>query len=262
MRAIGRVFSALDCFTAGQPKLSLQEICDRIGLAKSTTFRLVHTLEELGYLIRLADQRYTLSLKVCRLAWIAESGLDMPGLARPVLETLAQATGERASLHEVRGGNQRCVDVVAGPGAATPAVHAERRMPFGMGAESLVLLAHMSEAARAPVLPEVARATGCPLHELRSILGNIRRDGWAVSHGGAVPGASGIAAPILGPDAAARFCVAVTVPTARVRGRVGRLSRLVREAAAEISVRLGATDAATIARAEFHPRQRSETIQP
>ena len=53
MRSVQRILAILESFTAEDNCLSLHEIAGRIALPKSTTFRLVQSLEESGYLIRL-----------------------------------------------------------------------------------------------------------------------------------------------------------------------------------------------------------------
>ena len=68
MRGVQRTVAVFDCFTPQRPSLTLQEISGRIRLPKSTTFRIVQSLEQVGYLIRLEDQKYCLSFRFTRLA--------------------------------------------------------------------------------------------------------------------------------------------------------------------------------------------------
>src|SRR6478752_3843799 len=49
VEALGRGLEILDCFTTGTAQLSLGEISERVGLGRGTTFRLLRTLEEAGY---------------------------------------------------------------------------------------------------------------------------------------------------------------------------------------------------------------------
>jgi DNA-binding IclR family transcriptional regulator len=84
----------------------------------------------------------------------------------------------------------------------------------------------------------VARDVGCSRRELLSILGNVRKQGYAVSHGGGARDVSGIAAPVFDAQGKARICIVVLIPKHRVRGRVAALGRLVSDAAADISVRM------------------------
>src|SRR3546814_4627822 len=94
MRAVERIFSVFDAFDADHTKLTLQEISERIGLSKATTFRLVNSLDKKGYLVRLEDQRYCLSMKILRLAGVVASGLNVRDIAHPIIVELAQERSE------------------------------------------------------------------------------------------------------------------------------------------------------------------------
>ena len=94
MRAVDRIFSVLDAFTPDRPKLTLQEISERIDLSKATTFRLVNSLSDAGYLVRLDDQRYCLSMKLVKLAGVVASGLSVRDIAHPVMLEIGRETGE------------------------------------------------------------------------------------------------------------------------------------------------------------------------
>jgi DNA-binding IclR family transcriptional regulator len=63
MRTVERAFSIFECFSLQGPSLTLQEIANQIGLAKSTTSRLVGTLERLGYFTRASDLKYSLKTR-------------------------------------------------------------------------------------------------------------------------------------------------------------------------------------------------------
>ena len=97
IRVLQRALAVLECFKDETPKLSLQEISRTIGLPKTTTFRILATLVESGYLLHLANQDYALSHKLMQLASVAQNSLGIRDLAHPLLERLATATGLRAS---------------------------------------------------------------------------------------------------------------------------------------------------------------------
>lgn len=51
IRSIERAISVLDCFEPDHPSLSLHEICTKIRLPKTTTFRILQSLVDGGYVI-------------------------------------------------------------------------------------------------------------------------------------------------------------------------------------------------------------------
>jgi IclR family transcriptional regulator, KDG regulon repressor len=243
MRTLERAFAVISCFSPTQPSLTLQEIADRIGLAKSTTFRLVGTLERLGYLVRLPDLRYSLSHEFVRLGAVANRTLDVKQLLRPVLEELVQASGENVSLNSVQGQYRHCVDVARSKAPLIGMNRPGEALPLGLGAASMVLMAYLPRATLREVIGPAAAAVGCSVKELESILHVTREQGYAVSHGGGVRALTGISAPIFEADGSVKYALTVVVPTTRVTGRVTELMTLVKGAAAEGSRRLGGSGA-------------------
>src|SRR6478735_12047894 len=94
MRAVQRILAIFESFSVETSSLTLQEISGRIELPKSTSFRIVQSIEKAGYLVRLEDQRYCLSFRFTRLAGMVKSTLDIREIARPVLTQLADRTKE------------------------------------------------------------------------------------------------------------------------------------------------------------------------
>ena len=93
IRAVERALAIFDAFDPAHTMLTLQEIGQRIGLSKATTYRLVNCLYDLGYLVRLDDNRYCLSLKLTRLSGMVRSTIGIREIARPIMLNLVQKTG-------------------------------------------------------------------------------------------------------------------------------------------------------------------------
>lgn len=240
MRTIRRAFSVLDCFSAAAPRLSLQELSNRLRLAKSTTFRVVHSLEALGYLVRLADQRYCLSLQFARLGGLARDTLDVRQIARPAMEELADLSGESVTLFAVEGGDFVCLDALTTSAPPMSLYRPGERAPLSLGAASMVLMAYLPEDAMRGMLPAVARRMRHTREELRSILSNVRKQQYAVSHGGSAPDLSGLSVPLFSADATVRHSLNIVMPTLRARGRIAPLLKALRKAGQKVSAGLGA----------------------
>lgn len=255
MRTLERAFAIIGSFSPNQSSLTLQEIADRIGLAKSTTFRLVGTLEQLGYLVRLPDLTYSLSLEFVRLAEIANHSLDVSRLLRPVMQDLVVKTGENVSLNCVRGRFRRCVDVARSKSPLVGMNRPGEEIPLGLGAASMVLMAYMKPQMLREALVPAAAAARCSVKELASIIETTRQQGYAVSHGGGVKSLTGICAPIFESNGSVNYVLTVVVPTTRVGGRVTDLVAQTREAAIDASQRLGGTGGLKRARASLTPRR-------
>lgn len=238
LRSVARTASVFDCFAAERSALSLAAIARGIGLAKSTTSRLTRTLEAVGYLVRLKDGRYLPSDRFGLVASVAPSTQDVRGVARPCLERLAALSGECVALHALMGAERVCLDVINSSASLVGLSRRGERRPLGLGGASLILLAFQERELLDKLLPRVARNIGCSRKELASILTNVRKQGYAASHGGGALDISGIAAPVFDAAGNVRWCIAILVQKRMVRGRVASLAKLVTDAAADLSVRL------------------------
>src|SRR5690606_19698990 len=64
VRALERALNILSLFSVSVPDLSLSDIAEQTGIAKSTTFPLVSVLTDYGFLERLPDtERYRIGIR-------------------------------------------------------------------------------------------------------------------------------------------------------------------------------------------------------
>lgn len=242
MRAVQRILAIFESFTPERSSLTLQEIADRIELAKSTTFRLVQSLEKAGYLVRLEDQKYCLSFRFTRLAGLVKSTLGIREIARPIILELADATKETVSIHTVSGRNRVCIEAMAT--AASPlrnVVQPGEQVPLLAGSASKVLMAHMARSQLTPIVASIARQAKRTQADLLDELTRIRRQGYAVSHGERLLGLSAISAPIRDTQDEVRYCLSIGGPTVRIQGNEKDFIKRAIDAAADISRQFGGT---------------------
>lgn len=244
MRSVERILAVFESFSASRNSLTLQEIADRIKLPKSTAFRIVRSLEEAGYLVRLDDQRYCLSFRFTRLAGMVKSTLGIREIARPVMMALAEKTHETVAIHTVMGRNRVCIDSLATSSSPLRSVmQPGEQIPLQAGSASKVLLAWMPKNVLTPLMPGVARITKRTQGEILAELAKVRDRGYAVSHGERLQGLSAISAPIRDINEEVHYCVTVNGPTVRLQGHERDFVKHVRRAADEISLQLGGTPA-------------------
>ena len=240
MRSVQRILAIFESFSVEQSSLMLQEISDRIELPKSTTFRIVQSLEKAGYLVRLEDQKYCLSFRFTRLAGLVRSTLSIREIARPIMSDLAEQTKETVSIHTVSGKNRVCIDSMATVASSLRnVVTTGEQVPLAAGSGSKVLMAYMSKSALTPIVAAAARTTKRTQADLLAELATVRERGYAVSHGERLIGLSAVSAPITDTSDDVTYCLSVAGPTVRVEVNEKELIRLVVEAAANISLQLG-----------------------
>jgi DNA-binding IclR family transcriptional regulator len=246
VQSIARAFAIAEEIARNRDGIGLAELSKRVGLHNSTTFHLVKTMVQLGYVSQLADSRkYRIGRRMFTLAAGALDEIELVSVATPILEKLTSETGEYSHF-AIRSGEQIVVVAkTAGTGIFQMVDRTGAVRPAHATALGKVLLAAFSPPQLARYLEtcELRPFTAKTIVERETLLREIdevRRKGLAFDDGEF--------------DSEAR-CVAVPVRdfTGRVAGAIGmsgpmwRLSlqalqdksRYVREAAVELSAELG-----------------------
>lgn len=243
IRAVGRALAIFDAFDKEHLTLTLQQISERIGMPKTTTFRLVHTLERAGFLIRLENQGYCLSLKLVRLAGMVRGTSNICEIARPVMADVNRQTSETITLNTVNGSDRLCLDVVDTPSPLMSMVRPGQTMPMLLGASSRILMAYMAQDELDALLKVTAAKSNLDRAALDKELTRFRRQGYALSRGQRVPGLTAIAVPIFDIDGRVQYSLALTGPSIRVDPKDLDLVDILIAAGKDISTRLGASPA-------------------
>jgi IclR family KDG regulon transcriptional repressor len=104
----------LDCFARAE-SWSLAELCAAVGQSKPTVFRILHTLEEFGYLVKDAETaRYALGLRLHGLGSAAVRQEQLRWQSLPPLQDLARETGETVHVGILHEAEAVCVQAVDG----------------------------------------------------------------------------------------------------------------------------------------------------
>lgn len=240
MRSVQRILAVFESFTPEKNSLTLQEIADSIELAKSTTFRLVQSLEKAGYLVRLPDQQYCLSFRFTRLAGLVKSTLGIRDIARPILAELADKTKETVSIHTVSGRNRVCIDSLSTSASLRSVVQPGEQVPLLLGSANKVLIAYMPKKEQTPIVTAMAKATKRTSAQVQAELAQVREQGYAISHGERLMGVTAISVPIKDVTGEVHYCLSVGGPTVRMQMHEKEFVKLARAAAADISRQFGA----------------------
>ena len=202
MSTVGKALELLELFTPARGQIGLSDLARLAGLNKATCFRLVSDLCAHGLVEQIAASRdYRLGPALLRLAALREALVPTRTAALPVLQALADATGETAHLSILEGGSLRSL------ARAYSAAHATRVtledvsiLPFHATASGLAVLAFQDEAARAAVLaaplPRLTPQTETDPATLRQRLEAVRRAGIASGTGGFDAEVESLAVPL------------------------------------------------------------------
>ncbi len=201
VNAVLGALEVLDCFQV-QPMLPLKRLCDLTGMNRSKVIRLCGTLKKKGYLAYEAETRhYRLGLRILSLSKICESSNNLISLARPILRSVAEQTGESVSLFVVDGLNRLCVAGEEGTFSIRYNIPEGQPIPLYAGAGGKLLLAFGPEELRRKVLRRsgLKRLTASTITDPKKLekeFEAILRQGYASSIGEREPEVAALAAPI------------------------------------------------------------------
>ena len=97
LHSVDTALQIIDLFETS-PCLSLTEISKKLGIGKSTAFRLCSTLEHRGYLTKRDDAKYNLGIRFLSLGAVATDRMEVGVVLRPLLIKLMEATEETVHL--------------------------------------------------------------------------------------------------------------------------------------------------------------------
>lgn len=199
-----RGLEILQAFSTEKPQLGISEIGRELGVSRSTAFRLVFTLEKMGFLKRVEhSKKYSLGLRVLDLGFKFLSGMDIVDLARPHLANLSDETTASSHL-AVRDGREIVYIARATakqPIVSTVTVGVGTRFPAHATSSGRILLSDLSLAEIAQIyegisLKAYTDQTPGTLGDLINLLEQDRKNGYVLSWGAFEKNLASVAVPI------------------------------------------------------------------
>jgi DNA-binding IclR family transcriptional regulator len=158
-----RGLEMLRCFRPTDLALGNQDLAARTGLPNSTVSRLTYSLSLLGYLQYRHDiAKYSLGLAAFGLGSAYLAGIEARHRALPLMEELARLAGGNGvvGLGGRDGFKMVYVACARGAGAVSLQLDVGSRLSLARSGMGRAYLAGLDEAARAPVLAELATRAG------------------------------------------------------------------------------------------------------
>ena len=162
----------------GANGLSVTEVAERLGVAKSTALALARTLSDAG-LLRTVDPgpRYVLGLRLLRLGDLVGQQTSFAKLGLPILRELSSVTGMTSRLAANESGYPVFLERIDGEGSIR--FHAplgQREQPHATAAGKAIL-AYLAEGDVRTILDEAGmpRYTAKTLTDATSLLDELNR---------------------------------------------------------------------------------------
>ncbi len=144
--SVERAIAVLDALACSSSALGTNEIARRTGINPSSVSRLLGTLTGGGLVSHVAETgRYRLGLRLIQLGNSALERLDLREIARPHLTSLAEVTGETATLSIPSEGEAITLDFAGSASSVQSVARLGRPSVAHATAVGKVLLAHRGE---------------------------------------------------------------------------------------------------------------------
>lgn len=240
--ALERGLRLLGEFGRDSRTLSAPELARRLDLPRSTIFRLLATLETLGFIERAGSGNdYRLGLAVLRLGFEYLSSLELTELGQPVLERLCDEMRYPVNIVVRDGRSIVYVAKVSPPTPFSSSVRVGTRLPAHATVLGRTLLEDLSLAELRVLYPEdslevFSASTPKTVLELYNMVQVDRQRGFVLGEGFFESSISSIAAPVRDASGQITAALGATIPSAHIDAdRIDELVQLVRTAAEELS---------------------------
>lgn len=218
---ITRIFSLLDCFTIERSELGVREAARMLNISPSSCGRMLSELRDEGILIQNPDTRaYSLGGRVIRWAGVYTGSSDLRKKAFPYMQDIYDKTNETVTLYTAEDFDRVCVERLESRKTVrvTEMVGTRIKIFTGSGGKSILAFRSQSEIDKvfeyARTLPKYKDDDEFFI-QLNNEFSDIRRLGYAISHGEWETDASGIGAPIFNDKGVPIGSISISGPTQR-----------------------------------------------
>lgn len=223
----------------------LLDVATSTGIKQPTCHRLLQALATLGYVEQASKgEPYRLGMTLLEYGEAVRLSLDLRHRAYPTMARLAEQTEETVFLTILRGDEAFCVERIPGKHVEVLALQLGGTLPLYLGAAPRCLLASLSDEQIATLCaqPLETMTTRSPksYEEVRALIEEVRRSGYAISREDVTVGVNAVGAPIY--DSAGRTIAALSLSgiVQRIGGeREPEIIELVVQASREMSKSMG-----------------------
>jgi len=224
----------------------VSDLAKQLDINRSRVYRILKTLEQRGYVdFDPHSQGYQLGLKFVSIAEGILGRIDLRREAEPILNELAQETGDVAHLMVLYGHSAVCIQRFQGDHMLQVATPIGKPLPLHIGASPKLLLAYLPKDERENIIEQMDLIPFTPntiksKDQLRRCLEEIRANGYVVDEQDFECGVYAIGAPVMDHNRCVVAGITLTTPESRYKPQIrDKLIQEVVKAAKKLSGRLG-----------------------
>jgi IclR family transcriptional regulator, acetate operon repressor len=234
VRQAANVLDLLEFFVRRRQPATLSEIADSLGLPRSSTFNLIQTLVDRGYLYEPRPRSgYYPSPRWLSLAQHVAAAEPLPEFAPALVGALSAETGETAAIGAPAGINAIFVDVHESPAVVRYFAQVGHRLPIHATSTGRALLAQYTREERFALYRRVefrqwSPTTPLSVDAVEAELQHAAERGYHQSLADFSPDLAGVALPL--PVGDRRLSVVVAGPMFRMLDRLAPVAEVIRRA--------------------------------
>lgn len=207
-------------FSRRNRTLTAPELARRLALPRSTIFRLLTTLETMGFVTRSGNE-YRLGMSVLRLGFEYLASLELTELGQPLLARLCDRVNYPSNLVVRDGRSIVYVAKVSPPSVFSNAVNVGTRLPAHATVLGRILLEDLSLAELRELYPEehLEQHSPCTPKTVMALFDLVQADrqrGFVSGEGFFESAISTVAAPVRDQSGSIVAALGVTIPTTQI----------------------------------------------
>ena len=238
---LGHAIRTLEVFDDADTRLSLREITTRVHISKSSAFRILFTLESLGYIRRdLETRKYCLGLRVLEIAKRVTGTRNVVHIARPYMRDLQSRFAETVNLVSLHSNDIYYAEIAESHQAFRMSADVGSHAPVHASAVGKTIAAFMPKKRLTALLAgkRFTRFTRNTLTTLRAFtaeLAKVRRRGYAIDNEEVERGAFCVGVPLLNDQGQATHAISISGPAHRVQPQKEEIVRELLRVSAALS---------------------------
>ncbi|WP_220267065.1 IclR family transcriptional regulator [Enterobacter sp. Colony194] len=249
-RSVARALEMLELVAASKDELTITEISKQLGIPKSTTFDILYTLLDKGYLEQANEKQksFKLGVKLFQTGACYLEQTPFQNVAHLVLEKLAEVAGETAFLALLNNDELVYFDKVESPNSVRTSARIGSNNPLyctGLGKAILATLPDedvKTILARTGGLKPITPYTCTDETKFFTILNQARQQGYAIDDREHNAEVFCLAAPVYNLQGKVYAAISVASLYTKIKHepeKIAALGKMIADAALDLSQRIG-----------------------
>lgn len=218
INSICRAIEIIELFSKLQTKqLGVSEISKKLNIHKATTFRILKTLEHVGWIMQLENSKYQLTTGILKATLGIRNTFDMKEVISSEMEKLSKKYNENIILTTIVDNIGVWINMIKSTHILSEDVESGYSVPLHIGATGKVLLAFKDDEFQKNFFKKHYLEIEETLGEKKLLfdISNIKKNGFAISNSEVTDGITAIAVPIIGSNNELLYGLTISGPSNR-----------------------------------------------